>query len=525
MLDTDKKTLFGYSLERIKKKNQPSPIPKESDDGVVTVANAGFNTYGIDLELNFKNIGDLINKYRQLALDPLVDTSIDDIINEMISSDLTELPVKIDLSKIKIADNVKQKIQEEFKYICKLLDFEKKCHSIARKWYIDGQIYYHKVVDPKNLKAGIKELRNIDPINIKPVKQKIKDNQPISEFDKNYLNDDHLEFYIYVRTNLYQNANYNTPTTSSNTAVKFTKDSITYVGSGVVDYSKKMNVSYLNKAIKAVNQLRMLEDSIVVYSLTRATEKRIFYIDVGNLPNDKAENYLREVMKRYKNKLQYNSTTGEVTDKRHMTTMLEDYWLPRRDSSKGTEITTLPAGQNLGDLSDNMKFFLTKALNALNVPSSRQGDNGGGSFNIGRGSEISRDEIKFAKFVGRLRKQFSQIFLDPLKTQLILTGVLTLEEWDFIENDIQIDYIYDNHYSEIKDTELANDRLNLLIQMEQYLGKYYSKKWIQRNVLKMSDEEIEEMALEINTEISYGIIPDPLQQAQIAQQTPKHQTK
>jgi hypothetical protein len=521
MLMETRNNLFGYNLNRLsKKKTASSPVPKNTEDGVTTIGGGGFNSTGLDLELNFKSISDLINKYRQLALDPLVDASIDDVVNEMIASDLTEMPIKIDLSKSDIPDNIKGIIRQEFKYICRLLNFEKNCHSIIRKWYIDGQLYYHKVVDDKNLKAGITELRNIDPINIKPVKQKLKPEYTLSDNDKKFVNDDHLEYYIYIQnnnnTNNQQNIN---PHVGK--AVKFTKDSVAYVPSGIVDYAKKINVSYLNKAVKAVNQLRMLEDSIVIYALTRATEKRIFYIDVGNLPKVKAEQYVKEVMSRYKNKVQYNAATGEVADKRHMTTMLEDFFMPRRSESKGTEITTLPAGQSLGELGENLKFFLKKAQHALNVPSSRQEDGGGGSFNIGRGSEISRDEIKFAKFVGRLRKQFSQLFLDTLKTQLILKQVLKLEEWESIESDIQIDFIFDNHYAELSQNELQVDKLNILAQAEPYIGNYFSKQYIQKNILRMSDAEIEEQDIRINAERSLGILPDPEQLAQVAQQTPK----
>jgi hypothetical protein len=508
--------LLGFNLEeRIRgKKAASSPIPKNNDDGTVMISGAGFFSTGIDLELNFKNIADLINKYRQIALDPLVDASM----NEMIASDLTEMPVKIDLSKSQIPDNIKTAIREEFDYICKLLKFEKNCHSITRKWYVDGILYYQKIVDPKNLKKGIQELRNIDPIHIKPIKQKIKDDQILSENDKKFVNENYLEYYIYIKSSSNNNNNYS-PSPHAGSALKFTKDSITSIPSGVVDYTKKINVSYLNKAIKPINQLRMLEDSIVIYALTRATEKRIFYIDVGNLPKIKAEQYLKEVVNRYKNKISYDSVTGEVANKRHQATMLEDFFLPRRSSGNGTEISTLPAGQNLGDLGENLKFFLKKALHALNVPESRQsGDSG--SFNIGRGSEIARDEIKFAKFVGRLRKQFSQLFLDPLKTQLVLKGILNVDEWDAIESDIQIDFIFDNHYAELVASELAVDRLNILAQTEPYLGNYFSKQYIQKNVLKMNDREIEEIALQIQMEKNLGLIPDPAQMTQIAAQTP-----
>lgn len=515
----NKQNLLGFNLEnRTKKKSVGSSIPKNNDDGTVAISGAGFFSTGIDLELNFKNIADLTNKYRQLALDPLVDASIDDVVNEMIATDLTEMPVKIDLSKSQIPNNIKTKIREEFDYICKLLKFENTCHSITRKWYVDGQLYYHKVVDPKNLKGGIQELRNIDPIHIKPIKQKIKDENSLSENDKKFVNDDYLEYYIYLKNSFNNNHNNYNPTPHTSSAIKFTKDAITSVSSGVVDYTKKINVSYLNKAIKPINQLRMLEDSIVIYALTRATEKRIFYIDVGNLPKIKAEQYLKEVIGRYKNKISYDSNTGEVANKRHMATMLEDFFLPRRSSGNGTEISTLPAGQNLGDLGENLKFFLKKALHALNVPESRQsGDSG--SFNIGRGSEISRDEIKFAKFVGRLRKQFSQLFLDPLKTQLVLKGILTVDEWDTIESDIQIDFIFDNHYAELAAAELHVDRMNLLAQMEPYLGSYFSKQYIKKNILKMNDREIEEIDLQIQMEKNLGLIPDPSQMTQIAQNT------
>ncbi len=449
-----------------------------------------------------------------MALHPEVDGAIEDIVNEAIVSDTNDSPVQIELSNLRTSDSLKKKIREEFKYILSLLDFDKKCHEIYRNWYVDGRLYYHKVIDLKNPSDGIQELRYIDALKMRFVRQAGSKNtqrdqkyQPNGEKDPQDAGFPSIqEYFIYNQSSSQIGSIASRGSNQASQGIKFAKDSITYCTSGLVDRNKNLTLSYLHKAIKGLNQLRMIEDSLVIYRLSRAPERRIFYIDVGNLPKLKAEQYLRDVMMRYRNKLVYDSSTGEIRDdKKHMS-MLEDFWLPRREGGRGTEITTLPGGQNLGELSD-IKYFQEKLYRSLNVPSSRIGGQEG--FNLGRSSEILRDELKFTKFVGRLRKRFSAMFHDLLRTQLILKNVVSPEDWEIMSEHIQYDFLYDNHFSELKDAELMTERLNIAATAEPYIGKYYSQDFVRRKMLRQTDEEIIEQDKLIKKEIAAGIIPDP----------------
>mgnify|MGYP001553547182 CR=1 FL=1 len=508
--------LFGFKIEDTgddrNKKSVVSPVPENNEDSSDFYVSSGFYGQYVDIEGVYKTEFDLIKRYREMALHPEVDGAIEDIVNEAIVSDQNDSPVQIDLSNAPASDKLKSLIREEFKYIKELLDFDKKCHEILRNWYVDGRIFYHKVIDVKKPHEGLKEVRYIDPMKIKFVRKIKKDPKNLlnaksfnEKNDLGVLTPEVEEFYEY-------NPNTKDSSIFSSTsfknklggATRFSKDSITHVGSGLVDRNRQTTLSYLHKAIKALNQLRMIEDSLVIYRLSRAPERRIFYIDVGNLPKIKAEQYLRDVMSRYRNKMVYDANTGEIRDDRKMMAMLEDFWLPRREGGRGTEITTLPGGQNLGELAD-IEYFQKKLYRALGVPESRLASNGG--FNLGRSSEILRDEIKFTKFVGRMRKRFSGLFLDMLKTQLILKNIVTPEDWTVLSDHIQFDYVYDNHFAELKETELFNERISLLNQVEPYIGKYFSNDYVRRNVLKQTDSEIVEIDMQISKEIEDGTIP------------------
>ncbi len=509
--------LFGFSIEDNESKKSPgvvSPIPQSNEDGVDHYLTSGFFGSYVDIEGVYKTEYDLIKRYREMALHPECDGAIEDIVNEAIVSDLNDSPVQIDLDNLNAGDSLKKKIREEFKTVLELLDFDKKCHEIYRNWYVDGRLYYHKVIDLKNPHDGIQELRYIDALKMRYVRESItkkdkgggvqvqdgRDNPMSSPFPNI------KEYFVY---NPKQNvAPYGgQPGKGSGGGVKFAKDAISYCTSGLVDRNKGTTLSYLHKAIKSLNQLRMIEDSLVIYRLSRAPERRIFYIDVGNLPKMKAEQYLRDVMMRYRNKLVYDAGTGEIRDDKKFMSMLEDFWLPRREGGRGTEITTLPGGQNLGELAD-IKYFQQKLYRSLNVPESRQGGEGG--FNLGRSSEILRDELKFTKFVGRLRKRFSRMFNDMLKTQCLLKNLVTPEDWDIMEEHIQYDFLYDNHFSELKEAELMTERLNIAATAEPYVGKYYSQDYVRRKFLRQTDEEIIEQDKLIAKEIEQGIIPDPM---------------
>jgi len=443
--------LFGFKINKKAELMGQSPIPPNQDDNVATVAGGYFGTY-VDVEGASRNEYELIQRYRSMSLHPECDSAIDEIINEFVVSDADDAPVEIELSNLDMGANIKSKIRKEFNHILRLLQFDKHCHQIIRNWYIDGRLYYHKVVDLDNPKKGILELRYIDPLKIKKVRHKIerpeaekmREKGSALEFDWG----EYVEYYIYNPRGFTPAGIPNTAGAfdySNNQGIRIAVDSVASCDSGLKDPNKKMTISFLHKSIKALNQLRMIEDSLVIYRLSRAPERRIFYIDVGNLPKLKAEQYLRDVMARYRNKLVYDSATGEIRDdKKHMS-MLEDFWLPRREGGRGTEITTLPGGQNLGELKD-VEYFKKKLYNSLNLPPSRLTDDNK-AFNLGKTTEILRDELKFAKFIGRLRKRFSELFHDMLKTQLILKGIIAPEDWDDMEEHIQYDFLFDNHFN------------------------------------------------------------------------------
>ena len=510
--------LFGFSIEDNESLSPGavSPIPPNNEDGVDHYASSGFFGSYVDLEGVYKTEFELIKRYREMALHPEVDSAIEDIVNEAIVSDSNDSPVEIELSNLNASDGIKDKIRKEFKYILDLLDFDKKAHEIYRNWYIDGRIYYHKIIDLKNPQEGIQELRYIDAMKMRYIRQEKKKEgdkatelRRLNTFQRNENPMDYEfpeldEYFVYNPKVQFPTAN--PSQTGQGKGIKMTKDSVVYCTSGLVDRNKGNTLSYLHKSIKALNQLRMIEDSLVIYRLSRAPERRIFYIDVGNLPKVKAEQYLRDVMMRYRNKLVYNADTGEIRDDKKYMAMLEDFWLPRREGGRGTEISTLPGGQNLGEITD-IEYFKKKLFRALNVPPSRM--DGEGGFNLGRSSEILRDELKFTKFVGRLRKRFSNMFNDMLKTQLILKNIITPEDWERMSEHIQYDFLYDNHFSELKETELMNERLALLQTAEPYVGKYYSQDYVRRKILRQTDVEIIEQDKLIDKEIKAGIIPDP----------------
>ena len=506
--------LFGFSIEDNEPKSPTavSPVPPNNEDGVDHYLSSGFFGSYVDIEGVYRTEFDLIKRYREMALHPEVDSAIEDIVNEAIVSDTNDSPVEIELSNLNASDGIKKKIREEFKHILDLLDFDKKAHEIYRNWYIDGRLYYHKVIDLKKPEEGIQELRYIDAMKMRFVRQNINKKDDNQRRLTGIPNQDPLEYafpqieeyFMYTPKAMYPVGN---PSAASGTkGIKMSKDSVSYCTSGLVDRTKGSTLSYLHKAIKAVNQLRMIEDSLVIYRLSRAPERRIFYIDVGNLPKVKAEQYLRDVMTRYRNKLVYDANTGEIRDDKKYMAMLEDFWLPRREGGRGTEISTLPGGQNLGEITD-IEYFKKKLFRALNVPPSRM--DGEGGFNLGRSSEILRDELKFTKFVGRLRKRFSNMFNDMLRTQLLLKNIVTPEDWEMMSEHIQYDFLYDNHFSELKDAELMTERLNLVQTAEPYIGKYYSQDYVRRKILRQTDVEIIEQDKLIEEEIAAGIIPDP----------------
>ena len=505
--------LFGFSIEDTEQLSPTavSPVPPNNEDGVDHYLSSGFFGSYVDIEGVYRTEFDLIKRYREMALHPECDSAIEDIVNEAIVSDTNDSPVQIELSNLNASDGIKTKIRKEFKYILELLDFDRKSHEIYRNWYIDGRLYYHKVVDLKNPHDGIQELRYIDAMKMRYVRQqtvKNKDNFRLANVNTDNPMDYEFpkieEYFIY---NPKMNYPTNNPSALGGTSgIKMTKDSITYCTSGLVDRNKGNTLSYLHKAIKSLNQLRMIEDSLVIYRLSRAPERRIFYIDVGNLPKVKAEQYLRDVMMRYRNKLVYDASTGEIRDDKKFMSMLEDFWLPRREGGRGTEITTLPGGQNLGEITD-IEYFKKKLYRSLNVPPSRM--DGEGGFNLGRSSEILRDEVKFSKFVARLRKRFSYMFNDMLKTQLILKNIITPEDWEIMEEHIQYDFLYDNHFAELKEAELLNERLAMVQTAEPYVGKYFSQDYLRRKILRQTDQEILEEDALIKKEIKKGIIPDP----------------
>ena len=502
--------LFGFSLERAKKVPKgPSFVQKDSLDGSQPVVGGGYYGYSVDFDGQIRNEYELITRYREMVLQPECDSAVDDVVNETICGNFDDVPVELELSNLKVSEKIKKLMREEFQEILRLLDFDNRSYEIFRRWYVDGRLFYHKVIDPKKPRNGLVELRYIDPRKIRKVTEyEQKKPGELRNADLNtQLTQKSAEYFLYNPKGLRN---------STNQGLKIAPDSITYCHSGIQDLNKNMVLSHLHKAIKAVNQLRMIEDSLVIYRLSRAPERRIFYIDVGNLPKNKAEQYLREVMGRYRNKLVYDANTGEIKDDKKFMSMLEDFWLPRREGGRGTEISTLPGGQNLGELED-IKYFQKKLYRALNVPESRLESDS--SFNVGRSAEITRDEVKFQKFIARLRKRFSDIFNDLLKTQLVLKGVLTLEEWDDAKEHIQYDFVADNYFSELKEQEMMNERMALVAQMDPFAGKYFSLEYMRRQILRQTDEEFNEIQSQMDTEISEGKLVDPveMQKLELAQ--------
>ena len=505
--------LFGFSIEDDdkKKKGIISPVAPNNEDGADYFLSSGFYGQYVDIEGVFKTEFDIVKRYRDMSLHPECDTAIEHVVNEAIVSDMNDSPVEIDLDNLNIGQPLKKVIRNEFKYVKDLLEFDKKSHEIFRNWYVDGRIFYHKVIDVQKPDEGIQELRYIDALKIKLMRVKPTDKEkgvvaiPTQDQGTETVNKDTkvTEFYTYYPQGVAQKYG-----SVAGKGIRIAKDAITHVHSGLVDRNKKITLSYLHKAIKGLNQLRMIEDSLVIYRLSRAPERRIFYIDVGNLPKVKAEQYLRDVMSRYRNKLVYDANTGEIKDDKKFMSMLEDFWLPRREGGRGTEITTLPGGQNLGELTD-IQYFQTKLYKALNVPAGRL--ESGQAFNIGRSSEIMRDELKFTKFVGKLRKKFSEMFQDILKTQLILKGVITPEDWDDMKEHIQYDYLYDNHFTELKNIEMLNEKINLITAMEPFMGRYFSTEYVRTNILGQSEVEKRELDDQMTDDISSGKIIDPLE--------------
>jgi len=506
--------LFGFIINKDGGDKGQSPIPPNENDSLTTVAGGYFGTY-VDVDgSQGKNEYELIRRYRDMALHPECDSAIDEIVNEFVVSDADDSPVEIELSNLDVSAGVKKKIRDEFNYIKRLLNFDKNAHQIIRTWYIDGRTYYHKVIDLDNPKKGILELRYIDPLKLRKVRQKIKTAESNSQAARGtaleYDWGDYVDYYVYnpkgFANNISVNATYDY---ASSMGIKIASDSIASCNSGLTDLNKKQPLSFLHKAIKSLNQLRMIEDSLVIYRLSRAPERRIFYIDVGNLPKIKAEQYLRDVMARYRNKLVYDASTGEIRDdKKHMS-MLEDFWLPRREGGRGTEITTLPGGQNLGELKD-VEYFKKKLYNSLNLPPSRLTDDNKG-FNLGKTTEVLRDELKFTKFIGRLRKRFSELFHDILKTQLILKGVIAPEDWEDMEEHIQYDFLFDNHFNELKEQEMMLQRISLVTQMDPFVGKYFSVDYIRRQILQQTEKDMKEMDKQIKNDIDSGLAIDPAQ--------------
>ena len=484
--------LFGFKFEKIKDSGSQEKFTEpSSEDGTLEVVGGGFYGQLLDTDGRERTEMDLVRRYRDIAQQPECDSAIEDIINEGIVANEKDQAVAIELDRLMYPKKIKDRIREEFDTVLELLNFDTKGHDIFRRWYVDGRMYYHKVIDKKNPKKGIQELRYIDPKKIRKVKEIKKKTKAGSSVE---LVEGVSEYYLYNDKGLH---------TGTNEGIKIAPDSITYCPSGLIDQNRGHVLSYLHKAIKPVNQLRMIEDSLVIYRVSRAPERRIFYIDVGNLPKVKAEQYLKDVMNRYRNKLVYDASTGEIRDDRNHMSMLEDFWLPRREGGRGTEITTLPGGSNLGEI-DDIQYFKKKLFQSLNVPISRLEAEAG--FSLGRSTEITRDELKFTKFVQRLRKRFTPIFTDILKTQLILKGVITLEDWKRISQHIQYDFLQDGHFAELKRAELLEDRINALGSIESYIGTFFSKEWVQKNVLNLNDGEIEDMQKQINREA--GLDPD-----------------
>jgi len=491
--------LFGFSITRLKKTADPkqSFTQPQAEDGTQTVAAGGYFGQYLDMEGTAKTEQDLIRRYREIALHPECDMAIEDIVNEAIVANELKDAVKLRLDTLPFGSEIRRKIETEFEEVLRLMNFNTKGHDIFRRWYVDGRIYYHKVIDRESPVKGITELRYIDPRKIKKIRE-VRKKRPDGPMPHGLaIVDEYEEYYIFNEKGI---------TNSTSGGIKIAPDTITFVPSGLIDQNKNMVLSYLHKAIKPVNQLRMIEDATVIYRIARAPERRIFKIDVGNLPKVKAEQYLRDVMARYRNKLVYDASTGEIRDDRNYMSMLEDFWLPSREGGRGTDITTLPGGQNLGEISD-IEYFRAKLYRSLNVPASRLEASQG--FNLGRSTEITRDELKFTKFVQRLRKKFTELFNDILRTQLVLKAVIAETDWHLVKDNIQYDFLQDGHFAELKDAELLMERLRLVAEVRDHIGKFFSVQHVRKTILKQTDKEIAEMDKQIKKEIDDGIISAP----------------
>ena len=493
--------LFGFNITRVKPQTDPKQqfSQPQADDGTQVVAAGGFFGSYLDMEGTAKTEQDLIRRYREISLHPECDMAIEDIVNEAITSNENKQSVKVITDQLTYSSEIKRKIEEEFKEVLRLMQFNTRGHDLFRRWYVDGRIFFQKIIDAENPKNGITELKYLDPRKIKKIRE-VRKRRPEGLISPTNINiaDETVEYFVYNERGIQGSA--------AIQGIKIAPDTIAFCPSGVIDQNKNIVLSYLHKAIKPVNQLRMIEDSAVIYRIARAPERRIFKIDVGNLPKVKAEQYLRDVMARYRNKLVYDAATGEVRDDRNYMSMLEDFWLPSREGGRGTDITTLPGGANLGEISD-IEYFRAKLYRSLNVPVSRLEASQG--FNLGRSSEITRDELKFTKFVGRLRKKFTELFNDLLRTQLIIKGIIAETEWPAIRDAIFYDFLQDGHFAELKNSEMMRERLNLAREVRDYIGKYYSVNYVRKHILKQTETEIKQMDAEIKKEIDDGIISSP----------------
>ena len=492
--------LFGFSISRLKKQSDPkqSFTTAPADDGTQTIAAGGYFGQYLDMEGNSKTEADLIRRYREISLHPECDLAIEDIVNEAIVANENKEAVRVNVNHLPYGKDVRRKIEDEFKEVLRLMQFNTKGHDIFRRWYVDGRIFYQKVIDRNSTMKGITELKYLDPRKIKRIRE-VRKKRPEGVTGPNMLTvvDEFVEYYLFNEKGVVN---------STSGGIKIAPDTIAYCPSGLIDQNKNMVLSYMQKAIKPVNQLRMIEDATVIYRIARAPERRIFKIDVGNLPKVKAEQYLRDVMARYRNKLVYDASTGEIRDDRNYMSMLEDFWLPSREGGRGTDITTLPGGQNLGEIND-IEYFRSKLYRSLNVPVSRLESNSG--FNMGRASEITRDELKFTKFVQRLRKKFTELFNDILRTQLILKGIINEEDWQSVRDSVTYDFLQDGHFAELKHTEMMRERLALANEMRDYIGKFYSVEYVRKNILKQNEREMEDIDNQIKKEIDDGIISAP----------------
>jgi hypothetical protein len=518
----NKFSLFGFTIARNKEEEsrevQQSFTPPANEDGALTITSAAYYGTYVDLDGTAKNDVELISRYREMSMQPEIESAIDDIVGEAICQDDDGQIIKLVLDDLNQPDKIKKAIKEEFETIMRLLNYKNMAQDIFRRYYVDGRLYYHMIVDKENPMQGIKELRYIDPRKLRKIREMKKEKDPRTGVEVMKVINEYYIFNDKVTTG-----------TSSNfgpVGIRITTDSIVSVVSGLMDSRRAVVLSYLHKAIKPLNQLRMIEDATVIYRISRAPERRIFYIDVGNLPKLKAEQYLRDIMVKYKNKLVYDANTGEIRDDRKFLSMMEDFWLPRREGGKGTEITTLPGGQNLGELED-VKYFEKKLYKSLNVPISRLEPNQG--FSLGRVAEVTRDELKFSKFVDRLRNKFSDLFDQTMRVQCVLKGICTADEWNSFKEYIHYDFIKDNNFTELKDAELMKERLTLLSAVDPYTGRYFSQSWIQRNVLRLTDDEIKEMQVEMDEEKEAGLglpvgVTNDVAQAQMMSNVPQQPT-